>query len=107
MEYKVVFSSEMDVNPKDFAEVWNNTPECGEIAKAEASKVQGTQFDMGMTAVILLSIGTGVASNAIYDLIKNLIKKKLGQKGVRKETEIMQIDQPDGTHIIAVKIKEG
>ena len=102
MEYKVVFSPEMDVNPKDFAEVWNNTPECREIAKAEASKVQDTQFDMGITAVILLGIGTSIVGTAICELIKTLVQKR-----VSKETEITQIDQPDGTRIITVKIKEG
>jgi len=101
MEYKVVFSPEMDVNPKDFAEIWNNTPECREIAKAEASKVQGTQFDMGITAVILIGIGTSIVGTALYDLIKKAFKDK------HKNIEFTQIDQPDGTRIIAVKIKEG
>ena len=101
MEYKVVFSPEMDVNPKDFAEIWNNTPECWEIAIAEASKVQGTQFDMGITAVVLLGIGTSIAGTALYDLIKKAFKDK------HRDIEFVQIDQPDGTHIIVAKIKEG
>jgi hypothetical protein len=100
MEYKVVFSPEMDVNPKDFAEIWNNTPECREIAKAEASKVQDTQFDMGVTAVIL-SIVTSAVGTALYELIKKAFK------GKHSDIEFVQIDQPDGTRIIVVKIKEG
>ena len=101
MEYKVVFSPEMDVNPKDFAEIWNNTPECREIAKAEASKVQGTEFDMGITAVILLGIGTSIAGAALYDLIKKLFKDK------HRNIEFVQIDQPDGTHIYCCQNKRG
>jgi hypothetical protein len=100
MEYKVVFSPEMDVNPKNFAEIWNNTPECREIAQAEASKVQGTQFDMGVTAVIL-SIVTSAVGTALYELIKKSFKDK------HRDIEFVQIDQPDGTHIIVAKIKEG
>jgi len=100
MEYKVVFSPEMDVNPKNFAEIWNNTPECREIAKAEASKVQGTQFDMGVTAVIL-SIVTSAVGTALYELIKKSFKDK------HRDIEFVQIDQPDGTRIIVVKTKDG
>ena len=49
---------------------------------------------------ILGSVAAGVGTNALYDLIK----KALTRKGVNKQIEITQIDQPDGTRTLIVKI---
>jgi hypothetical protein len=43
-----------------------------------------------------------MGTKALYDLIK----KALTRKGVKKQTEITQIEQPDGTRILKVKIIE-
>jgi hypothetical protein len=43
-----------------------------------------------------------VASNALYDLIKTT----LARRSVKKTTEIIQIEQPDGTKVLVVRIVE-
>lgn len=51
-------------------------------------------------------IGTltvGIATNALYDLIKSALFKQ----GVQVETEYMELTQPDGTRLVVIKKKEG
>ncbi len=46
---------------------------------------------IGMMAV-------GVASNTLYDLIKEVLLSK----GVTKRTEMLEVTQPDGTRLVVV-----
>jgi hypothetical protein len=53
-EIKVVFSPKLDIDPTEFIAVWNDTPECREIAEAQLSQQTRTQFaDVSLLAIIL------------------------------------------------------
>jgi hypothetical protein len=107
MSYKISLPPELGVSPNDFIVAWNETPECREAAIAHQAepRTRTRSFDPSLLTPALAVLGTvaaGVGTNALYDLIK----QALTRKGVKKQTEITQIEQPDGTKILIVKIIE-
>jgi len=107
MDYKIAISSQVGISLDDFVTAWNETPECGDVAIARIaeSRTKVRSFDPDLLTgalAVLGSVAAGVGTNALYDLIK----KALTRKGVKKQTEITQIEQPDGTKILVVKIIE-
>ncbi len=104
MDYQIAFTPELGLNPADFVTDWNAANETRAIAEARLVSSKGNTYDPLLlgTLAVLGSIGIGVATNAIYDLIKRVIIKR----GTHKHIHISQIDHPDGTHILVVDIEE-
>jgi len=104
MEYQLALPPDLGLSPADFVAAWNASAACRSIAQASLSSSTSAQYDpLLVGALALLStVGIGVATNALYDLIKQV----LTSKGVHIRTQIVKIDQPDGTHILVVTIDE-
>lgn len=105
MEYQIALPPDLDLNPSDFADAWNDTAECRAVAEAGLAESTSRQYDPALVSgglAVLGSVALGVASNALYDLIKRV----LTEQGVRKQTEITRLDQPDGSRLLVVKIVE-
>lgn len=105
MNYKITLVPALGISPDDFVTTWNDTPECRDIAIARIaeSRTKTRSFDPSLLTgalAVLGSVAAGVGTNALYDLIK----KALTRTGVKKQMEITQIDKPDGTRILVVKI---
>ncbi len=97
MEYQIALSPDLGLSPEDFAAAWNEAAEYRNVAEARLSQSTSDHYDPFLLAgaIILLSnVGVNVLSNAVYDLIKQVLAKK----GV-KSTKIVEIDTSDGTHI--------
>jgi len=62
-DYEIVLSPDLGISPADFAAVWNETDE------ARVAAAKGEQFDLTLLATILISVGTGAASNIISNLV--------------------------------------
>jgi hypothetical protein len=115
MEYQIALSPDLDITPEEFAAAWNETAEARAIAEAHIFSItRGTQFDPALIASILISVGTGVASNLLTDLIKGIIQRLRDKKGVQssqgtpahKHTHVEQIKKSDGTEMLIVDIDE-
>ncbi len=103
MDYQIVLQPELNLSPGDVVEAWNGMPECQKVAKAHLTESTSTQCSLFAAAgVALSSVALGVISNTLFDLIKKVFVKK----GVTKQTEIIQLDQPDGSRLLVVKIIE-
>ena len=107
MNYKIALPTELGISPDDFVTSWNDTPECREVAIARLAQSRPTtrSFEPGLLTGAMAVLGTVAASlgtNALYDLIK----QALTRKGVRRQIEITQTEQPDGTRTLVVKITE-
>jgi hypothetical protein len=105
MEYQIALSPELGLSPEDFVAAWNGKANCHVVAEACMTSPKSAQFDptlLGVTLTVVGSLALGVASNALYDLIKELLM----DCGVRKRTEIVQVDQPDGSRLLVVTITE-
>jgi hypothetical protein len=105
MDYQIALSPELGLSPQDFVTAWNKAPERRALAGAVLSRPGAAQYDPALLTVTLSVLGSlalGVAGNALYDLIKELLM----EQGVRKRTEIVQVDQPDGSRLLVVTITE-
>jgi len=101
-EYQIALSPGLDLAPVDFAAAWNEDIETHSIAKAHLVPSTGTHDDPTLIAGAVISITTGLASNVLYDLIKQVLAKK-GHTHIH----IAETKKPDGTHILVVDYDEG
>ena len=103
MNVQIALSPQLNITPDEFTNAWNSSSETRQVARATVH-MQTRGFDPtgGAGFVLLEGIVIGLMTNALWDLIKEL----LFREGVRKTTEYMEIPQPDGTTIIVVKIVE-
>src|SRR2546423_7888268 len=79
-DYQIVLSSDLELTPKEFATVWNASPECRAISEAQLKPEKGTAFEPVTLTVILISVGTEIAAHALYDLVKGLVQKAHAEK---------------------------
>ncbi len=101
MEYQLALSPDLDLDPDSFVEAWNADAECRAAAEARLEATPAS-YDLGTAAAVILGVGTGMAANAFWDLIKTFIEGR-----VRRRTEITQLERPDGTRVLVVRIEEG
>lgn len=80
----------------------NETAESRDTAEAHLTTPTAVHYDLTLIATILISVGTGAASNIISDLIMKTLEKR----GVHKHTHIEQTKKPDGTESFIVDIEE-
>ncbi|HCF85946.1 MAG TPA: hypothetical protein DEV72_12165 [Ktedonobacter sp.] len=104
MDYHIALSPELGISPADFATAWNELAEAHTIGEARVAAAKGEQFDLTLLATILISVGTGAASNIISDLIMKVFEKR-GVAG-HKHTHIEQVKRPDGSETFVVDIDE-
>jgi len=104
VDYQIALTPDLGLSPADFVTDWNAADETRAIAEARLAPSKGTSYDPFLlgTIAVLGSIGLGVATNTIYDLIKQVIINR----GTHKHIHITRVDQPDGTHILVVDIEE-
>jgi len=115
-DYQIRFDPRLEINPADFVAAWNNSPDCKTVAEAQTDSSAAVDFDSSaLKALTLLGgIAIGVTTNTVYDLIKSTVinlptvQKTLTQTlPVRSEfVDIQQIEQPDGTKLLIVIMKE-
>jgi hypothetical protein len=105
MELQLALAPDLEIDATDFAEAWNSDAKCRDAAEARPVHGAARQLDAGLvsgTLVVLGTIATGVATSLITDLIKGLIAKQ----GVRKQTELIEIKNPDGSSVLVARIVE-
>jgi hypothetical protein len=105
MEYQIALSPELDVEPENLVDAWNETPECRAVAQARLSQPSSAQYDPTVLSVVLTvfsGIAGGIASNILYDMIK----ERLAEQGVRKQTQIVEMEHPDGSRLLVITITE-
>ena len=104
-DYEIVLSPDLGISPADFAAAWNETAEARGIGEARVAAAKGEQFDLTLLATILISVGTGAASNIISDLVMKVFEKRGVPK--HKHTHIEHVKKPDGSETFVVDIDEG
>ena len=105
MQIQLALDPTLAVAPGEFAAAWNADPNCRRIAAAELQPGQPGAYDpfaVSILTLVVVPLAVGVATNALYDLIKDL----LVQQGVRKRTQILYQKLPDGTELLAITIDE-
>jgi len=100
--YQIALSPDLGISPDDFLEAWNEDAETRNLSEAYPMSSAGKSFDPTLIAGIMISVGSGVATN----VISALIMKVLDKKGVSKHTHIEQMKKSDGTSLLVVDIDE-
>jgi hypothetical protein len=105
MKYQLALDPEIGLSAGDFAAAWNASAECQQAAQALLVSPPSVGYDPAALAaaqVVLETLLLGVASSALYDMIKALFVRK----GIRRKIEIHEVTQANGTHILVVSIVE-
>jgi hypothetical protein len=103
---RIAFDPDLNISSAIFTNAWNNSPSHRKVASARADAQTGSQFvdpllvQAGLVA--LGSIATGLLTNAIWDLIKEL----LIEQGVTKKTTYQEVSLPDGTRLLIISVEE-
>jgi hypothetical protein len=112
--YQIALSPDLHITLEEFATAWNEDDVARTFAEAQLSQAKGTQFFDPMLVTVLLSVGTGVATNLLSDLIEGVIQRLLEKKNTQnnqgtpahKYTHIEHIKKPDGSEMLVVDIDE-
>lgn len=104
MDYQIALSPELEWTAEAFVAAWNDTPECRAVAEAHTEQRGPAQFDPLVSGMItmLSTIGVGIATNILYDLIK----QALAGRGARKQATVEEFVQQDGTRVLVVRVTE-
>jgi len=111
-EAKIIFSEKLDIDPAEFVAIWNDTPECREIAEARLNQAAKTQFaDPSMLAGIIEFVAGidgefaagAIAGGVLHDSVKAGIKICLAKiKKTVTAFKYKKIKQPDGSQLTKV-----
>src|SRR5271166_2901872 len=79
MEYQLVFSPRLTVRSDDFVANWNEEASTQAVAQARLAPNSNKAYNDPLLDVVVLvvtNVGFGLATNALYDLIKGALAKK-------------------------------
>ena len=110
--YQIALSPDLHISSEEFATAWNEDDVARTFAEAHLSQAKGTQFFDPMLVTVLLSVGAGVASNLLTDIIEGVVKELRNKKGVQsrtgpiahKHTRTEYVKLPDGTEMLVVDV---
>jgi hypothetical protein len=116
-DYQMTLSPDLEIDAAEFVTAWNDTPNCREVAEAQLETSAAVDYDplFAGVAVFLSGIAVGLTTNALYDLVKKVVlnqapvQKLLEKRGLEKHTDVIDIQtvqQPDGTPLLVVVLKE-
>jgi hypothetical protein len=103
MEYQILLAPDLDLSPAGFVASWNEEAAAYNLPQARLMPAASKQYDQALLDAIVLSVTTGVASSALYDLIKRVVAKK---KGGHTRTHIEERKKADGSQLLVVDIDE-
>jgi hypothetical protein len=112
--YQIALSPDLHISLEEFANAWNEDDIARTFAEAHLSQAKGTQFFDPMLVTVILTVGTGVASDLLSDLIKGVIQRLIDKNKAQnfqgtpahKHTHIEHIKKPDGSEMLVVDIDE-
>jgi hypothetical protein len=97
--YQIALSPELGLSPADFVAAWNEEAESRAHGQAHLAEATSKGYFEPITTTIVIGVVTGIAANALYDLIK----KVLVNKDVHTtHTHFEELKKPDGTHLVIV-----
>jgi hypothetical protein len=113
-DYKITFAPELNISAADFAESWNTLEQCRTVAEATTETATQQDFELISAGVLAgLTFVAGIAATALNELIKQTIAEYFKKRQAANNPpptptaiEIQQIEQPDGTKLLIVLIKQ-
>ena len=106
MNYQVALAPNLHINAGKFVAMWNEQPDCKEVAMAHMQPSSNKPLDPTLGEVLtleVLPIARNIAASALHGLIQDILVKQ----GVRQHTRIIDQKQPDGSEMLIVSVGEG
>lgn len=107
MDYQIALTPDLEISPEEFAAAWNEVQEAQAIGSTTLIRSTSKSYLDPATLTIIIttltSIGSGVVTNVLSEVIKNALAKK-GKP--QKRTKSTTLKQPDGTQLIVVEEEE-
>ncbi len=102
-EYAIIFD-DAGIDCEEFVSLWNDFGPCAKIGNVRVERSPSRSFGPlpGEAVVILSSVAVGIATNAIYDAIKKVFKKK----GVPVDAKAIQRRETRAKNIIIIRKTE-
>ncbi len=114
-QYVISFDPELNIDVQQFVNAWNQHNAASQLAQAEMPDERNRDLAAGSRVVVLLSaIATGMASNALYDVIKEVAIPLITHQNpvttvLNNECKYLEIRElppkKDGTRIFLVECK--
>jgi hypothetical protein len=103
-QYHIALSPDLGLSPADFVAAWNEDAQARTNGETQLADATGKEYYAAALAnEIILSLTTGIAGNALYDLIKAVLLKK----GVhKKHTHIQETKKRGGTRLLIIDVDE-
>lgn len=115
-DYKITFSPELNISAADFVDSWNEIEPCHKVAEASTETAAAQDFELISGGMVLagLTFVAGMATTAINELIKQAIAEYFKKRQAANNPpppalnniEIQHIEQPDGSKLLVVLIKQ-
>jgi len=109
MVYTIALAPDLGITSNEFVAAWNADKEHGKTTTASVEESASKSFDPSLinaAVQIIGDIGIGVAAGAIIELIKNMSKEKPAETLHHRQLKYFQIENPDGSVLIAVSYEE-
>ena len=107
MDYQIALAPDLEISPEEFATAWQEVQEAQAVGTTTLTRSRNESFFDPVTMTIIVttasSIGGGIVTNAIYDVLKAALIKK---DKPHKHTKTTILNQPDGTQLIVVDEEE-
>ena len=103
--YQLILSPDLNLSPSEVVTAWNANAQASTIASVHLVPSEAKRFEPTLLVTLVSTVGFGLLTNAIYDVLKAAAIKK-ENKPPHKRLKLTQLDQPDGTHLLIVEQEE-
>lgn len=113
MEYVVLASISSPVTSERFVARWNRDTDSSSVASAAAREPQDGVYDGGLSILLAVigGVASGVAANAIYDLVKSVFLEEYKTSTQREanptpspRVEVEVEEQESGLRLIRIRL---
>ena len=105
MTHQIILDPSLGLSAGQFAAAWNARPACRELAIAQTTAAGAKSYDPAwaeMVNLIVAPLAMGVAGNALYDLMKDILRGA----GVRRLTRIEHHQQTEGSGLTIITVAD-
>lgn len=105
MQYQIAIAPELGLSPQQFAAAWNADAQTSAVAEARVQPSPTKSYDPLTAGGVVIDLLIGLAGSALYQLLHHAIEQALAERRSPPEIAVEQIDQPDGSSLLIVRIK--
>jgi hypothetical protein len=106
--YQLILPPDLGVSPSDLVNAWRADTQASTKAEIQLAGATTRSYDPALLNQVIsltTTVGVGVLTSAIYDVLKAAVTKKHAQSSDR-HFKVTQVDQQDGSKMLVVEDDE-